>query len=159
MTDAREDVLRSTQMKILTTVLAKRRIGSEVTGVAETCVEWVQRVIREVRELMAGQGGPEWVEVHWDIPRTWSARLHDMGTRKGCPDEYSSGSLTAEDREGALAPGGWSNCMNEFFGTLLRARVWHVLSVLVLILIRSFVEHLFYSFRSEAVESLFFHGM
>ena len=65
-------------MKMLRTVLGRRRIANEITGVVETWVEWVQRVTREVRGLMVDYGVPEWVEVHRDRVRTWSSRLQDM---------------------------------------------------------------------------------
>ena len=41
MTKAREDALRSIQTKMLRTVLGRRRIANEITGVVETWVEWV----------------------------------------------------------------------------------------------------------------------
>ena len=93
MTCAREQALRSAQMKMMRTILTRRRSARQpseaeiaATGetgpVVETWVEWVKRVTREAREAMTTHHIPDWVKVQQESVRRWSWRLHGMESHR-----------------------------------------------------------------------------
>ena len=72
---AREAKLRSAQLKMLRTILSRRRILIPA-GDIESWVEWIQLVTNEVRQLMENQNIPGWVEEQRERLQRW----HTLGT-------------------------------------------------------------------------------
>ena len=82
MTDAREEELRSTQLKMARAMLGKKRrtvaqADSEAQTV-ESWVDWVRRVTPEAREAMRTHCVPDWVELQRDKLQRWDGRLQQM---------------------------------------------------------------------------------
>ena len=79
LTDQREQLLRRTQIKMMRTVLARRRIvtiGDCGEMGMETWVDWVQRFTAEAREKMRTHGIPDWPGLQRDRVLQWGNRLH-----------------------------------------------------------------------------------
>jgi hypothetical protein len=81
MTTARANKLRAAQMKMLRTVLSRRRTTS-AAGEVEPWVEWVIRVTAEVREAMLANGIPDWVEQQRSISKAWTQKLQKMSPER-----------------------------------------------------------------------------
>lgn len=82
MTNARDEKIRSTQLKVLRCMLGRKGMIDLRTQVVETWVEWVQRVTREVRQTMVAHGLADWVEEQRRRVRKWSEQLERMTERR-----------------------------------------------------------------------------
>ena len=82
MTHARQQALRTTQMKMLRAILVRKRLVLKSPGsdpdIVETWVEWVQRVTREARDQMTEHRIPDWVEEQRNRQLRWKERLDHM---------------------------------------------------------------------------------
>ena len=61
MTCAQEAALTTTQMKMLRTILGRRRLKKALDEEPETWVAWIQRVTEEVRQPMETHSLPHWL--------------------------------------------------------------------------------------------------
>ena len=81
MTRERTMKLKSTQSKMLRTMLGRRRLV-DTAGELETWVDWIQRVTHEARQLAGEQGIPCWVEEHIAKVEKWKQQLAGMEHRR-----------------------------------------------------------------------------
>ena len=77
MTCAREQKLRRVQLKMLRSILGRKRV-IKINGDVETWVEWVQRVTAEVRGIMSDLRIPDWVDEQRSRRAGWCKRLEGM---------------------------------------------------------------------------------
>jgi hypothetical protein len=86
MTCAREQTLRSTQMKMIKSILGRRRLVKQHDGEEgqsiETWVEWVQRVTGEARDAMKLYNIPDWVDEQRNRLHRWGDRLKEMSSER-----------------------------------------------------------------------------
>ena len=82
MTSAREQTLRTTQMKMLRAILARKRLVTITVDsekrIVESWVEWVKRVTTEARDAMEIHGIPDWVHLQQDMICQWGGRVQQM---------------------------------------------------------------------------------
>ena len=82
MTTARDDLLRSTQMKMLRRMLGRARKVDASTDELETWVEWVQRVTHEAREQMMRHHVTDWVDEQRKRAVDWRYKLVNMDSKR-----------------------------------------------------------------------------
>ena len=74
MTGTREAELRTTQMKMLRTVIGvKRKVLN--TGILEEWVNWIKRATNIARELMERHGVTDWVDAQIGRTQKWAEKL------------------------------------------------------------------------------------
>ena len=79
MTGTREAELRTTQMKMLRTVIGvKRKVLN--TGILEEWVNWIKRATNIARELMEKHGVTDWVDAQISRTQKWAEKLNSMET-------------------------------------------------------------------------------
>ena len=86
LTSAMEDKLRSTQMKMLRTILGRRRLITD--GGLESWVDWVKRTTREARQALESHGVKDWVAVRLSQLQSWRKRLDGMPKQRWAKIAY-----------------------------------------------------------------------
>ena len=69
LTEARANMLQSTQLRMIRNMLGKKRRP------AESWVEWLQRVTPEARDAMQRHGVREWTELQKENAEKWSRKI------------------------------------------------------------------------------------
>ena len=84
MTSARKQALKSAQMKMVRTILSRRRLvtypsvdDGDSVGL-ETWVDWVRRVTADARKEMANNGVPDWVDECGRTIQRWGKKFRNM---------------------------------------------------------------------------------
>ena len=77
MTSRRCAMLMSVQMRMLRSILGRRRL-TDPSGDIETWVSWVQRTTHEVRQEMGKHGIPRWEDIQTSKLQDWHDKLCAM---------------------------------------------------------------------------------
>ena len=77
MTAVRKQALQTTQLRMMRTILGRRR-NSTTSEEVEPWVEWIKESTEQVRSLMRMHSIPEWPEVVSKRQRKWKAKLDEM---------------------------------------------------------------------------------
>ena len=81
MTEARKQRLHATQLRMMRTLLGRRRC-TNTSAELEPWIEWMKESTAQVRSLMKAHSIPEWSEVVHRRQRKWKAKLEDMDEEK-----------------------------------------------------------------------------
>jgi hypothetical protein len=77
MTHARTEELNSVQMRMLRSMLGRKR-QIEISGELETWVSWLRRTTHDVRQAMSTCGMPSWDDARKARLQSWKQRLSHM---------------------------------------------------------------------------------
>ena len=78
MTQSRNDILKSTQMKMVRAILGKGRTSDLETGELESWVDWIREVAPDARKTMAEHNIQDWVRERMSRTACWQDKLQKM---------------------------------------------------------------------------------
>ena len=82
LTVARQKKLQTSQMRMMRSILGRKRTVEDETGDKENWVSWVKRTTAEAREKMKSYSVEDWVEIVSSRQRKWKARMEALDPKK-----------------------------------------------------------------------------
>ena len=88
LTASKEKLLQATQMKMVRSILGKKRKVDAETGDKESWISWVKEATAEAREKMKAQRISEWRKIVAERQEKWKARLDNQSPQKWAKQVY-----------------------------------------------------------------------